>query len=63
MGRKFVVDLKHWYYRTIINPAEQPGSRMGSLMGDEPSIPESKSTEVMESDDCIEVGTQEAIGR
>jgi ankyrin repeat protein len=41
MGRKFVVDLKHWYYRTIINPAEHPGSRMGSLMGDESSIPES----------------------
>ncbi len=63
MRRKFVVDLKHWYYRTIINPAEQPGSRMGSLMGDEPSIPESKSMEVMGSDDCIEVGTQEVIVR
>ncbi|KAH9538274.1 hypothetical protein CY35_16G098300 [Sphagnum magellanicum] len=38
------------YYRTIINPAHYPGSRMGSLMGDEPSIPESKSMGVMGSD-------------
>jgi len=57
MGRKFVVDLKQWYYSTIINPAEHPSSRMGSLMGDKPSIPKSKSMGVKGSDDSIEVGT------
>ncbi len=56
VGRKFVLD---WYYETVINPKLEPGSRMG----DEPSIPESKSMGVMGSDDSIEVGTQEGIGR
>jgi ankyrin repeat protein len=48
--RKFVRDLKRWYYETVINPAIS-------------SIPESKSMGVKGSDDSIEVGTKEGIGR
>ncbi len=47
---KHLITRVERYYRTIINPAHYPGSRMGSLMGDEPSIPESKSMGVMGSD-------------